>query len=442
MAERRSRRKRREADEAVEDDISQKRELEIAKYLRSKVPTKKTTLLGHKVDYFIASKAIDCLLDSKWATNEKGEEPLFTTRESVVEYMQRMLVHQYFHRAQPIPVRKKDTKRTEDPTESSAAEDTRDKKKDRVKKDKKDKADKETEKEKNKSRESSKEEKVEKDDKKDTEKDNKDKKDEKEPKENKVKKEGKDGERKKEKPRFKLDMHLEQVFVDGNNPYVWIYEPTPVQSWVIGILVLIAATAICLFPLWPRYLRNFVYYLSIAGAGFLLFVFSLVILRFVIFVIIWLLTFGKHNFWILPNLTEDVGVLESFWPLYQYEYKGGKKNEKDDDSKEEDGGDKKDKKKQKKQKSEDEQSDEGQKVKEEKNGSNQTDDDDEETEEVEEEEEQSEKGTEEEDGDNKSGENAPLLEDEDASSNPIKSNNGDADNGFEILDVQESSETS
>lgn len=36
-----------------------------------------------------ASKAVDCLLDSKWAKAKKGEEALFTTRESVVDYCNR-----------------------------------------------------------------------------------------------------------------------------------------------------------------------------------------------------------------------------------------------------------------------------------------------------------------------------------------------------------------
>lgn len=62
--------------------------------------------------------------------------------------------------------------------------------------------------------------------------------------------------------------------------------------------------------------------------------------RLVIFTLVWLFTFGKHHFWLLPNLTEDVGFFESFWPLYKYEYKGQvdkkKKKEKDksDDDKE------------------------------------------------------------------------------------------------------------
>lgn len=44
----------------------------------------------------LASKAVDCLLDSKWAKAKKGEEALFTTRESVVDYCNRYdLIHQF-----------------------------------------------------------------------------------------------------------------------------------------------------------------------------------------------------------------------------------------------------------------------------------------------------------------------------------------------------------
>lgn len=41
--------------------------------------------------------------------------------------------------------------------------------------------------------------------------------------------------------------------------------------------------------------------------------------RVIIFSIIWILTLGKHHFWIFPNLTEDVGVIESFRPLYKHD---------------------------------------------------------------------------------------------------------------------------
>ena len=41
-----------------------KEEYAVAKFMRSNVPTKTTTLCGMKVDYFVGSKAIDALLAS------------------------------------------------------------------------------------------------------------------------------------------------------------------------------------------------------------------------------------------------------------------------------------------------------------------------------------------------------------------------------------------
>lgn len=50
----------------------------------------------------------------------------------------------------------------------------------------------------------------------------------------------------------------------------------------------------------------------------------------ILFVIVWLLTFGKVTFWLLPNLTEDVGFFESFRPTYRCEFKdASKKDEKE-----------------------------------------------------------------------------------------------------------------
>lgn len=56
--------------------------------------------------------------------------------------------------------------------------------------------------------------------------------------------------------------------------------------------------------------------MSIAAAGFLVFILGLAVLRFVVFCMVWTVSGSKHHFWLFPNLTEDVGFLESFWPLY------------------------------------------------------------------------------------------------------------------------------
>lgn len=43
--------------------------------------------------------------------------------------------------------------------------------------------------------------------------------------------------------------------------------------------------------------------------------------RYILFGVIWAVSVGKHHFWLLPNLTEECGFLESFQPLYTYEHR-------------------------------------------------------------------------------------------------------------------------
>ena len=62
-----------------------------------------------------------------------------------------------------------------------------------------------------------------------------------------------------------------------------------------------------------------------------------VLVQHILFWCVWLFTHGTHHFWIFPNLTEDVGVLESFKPVYSFEYKG----DDDDDNEENEDGDEK-----------------------------------------------------------------------------------------------------
>ncbi|EGW05109.1 Translocation protein SEC62 [Cricetulus griseus] len=239
-----------------------KEEKAVAKYLRFNCPTKSTNMMGHRVDYFIASKAVDCLLDSKWAKAKKGEEALFTTRESVVEYCNRLLKKQFFHRALKVMKMKydKDIKKEKDKGKSeSGKEDDKKSKKETVKEEK-------TKKEKEKKKDGEKEE---------------------------SKKEETPGTPKKKetKKKFKLEPHDDQVFLDGNEVYVWIYDPVHIKTFVMG----------------------------------------LILARCILFLIIWLITGGRHHFWFLPNLTADVGFIDSFRPLYTHEYKGPKADLKKDE---------------------------------------------------------------------------------------------------------------
>ncbi|KAM9279648.1 translocation protein SEC62 [Morus bassanus] len=292
MAERRRHRKRiQEVGEPFKEEKA------VAKYLRFNCPTKSTNMMGHRVDYFIASKAVDCLLDSKWAKAKKGEEALFTTRESVVDYCNRLLKKQFFHRALKVMKMKpdKDTKKEKEKGKAESGKEEEKKSKKESGKDEKTKKEKEKEK------------------KKDGEKEE-------------CKKDETPGTPKKKetKRKFKLEPHEDQVFLDGNEVYVWIYDPVHFKTFAMGLVLVIAVIAATLFPLWPAEMRVGVYYLSVGAGCFVASILLLAVARCILFLIIWLITGGRHHFWFLPNLTADVGFIDSFRPLYTHEYKGPK----------------------------------------------------------------------------------------------------------------------
>jgi len=259
-----------------EEDVISKDDLKIVDFLKSKTPTKRTKFLHQQVDYFYANKAVDALLDSPWAT---GDALLFSDRQSCVDFLNRLLEHKFFHRAKKIAITDKDLK----PKELKKKREKEEREKARRKK------------------------------RAETAEDSEDAKKEESEREEK--------ERKKKK-KIKLDMHLEQIFVDGTDAYVWMYEPTPFWYNLAGAGLLLGVVAMCLFPLWPPVVRQGVYYLSVSAAGFLAAIMGLAVLRTIVFLAIWLLSLGRHHWWLLPNLTKDVGFFESFWPLYEYEYRG------------------------------------------------------------------------------------------------------------------------
>ncbi|XP_048478346.1 translocation protein SEC62 isoform X3 [Plutella xylostella] len=286
MADKRKTKKRKERKkeygEQQESEKPTKAEYAVAKWLKANVPTKKTKFLNHHVEYFTGVKAVDALLTSKWAS---GKTPLFTTRHDVTDFLHQMLLHKLFHRAKKVPVSEQELR----------------------------------------GKSKKKEKEIEKASKSGDEKDDK----------NADGKEQKDAkEKEKKKRKIRLEMHLEQVFLDTMDAYVWLYDPMPWYYWLCGFLLVLGTVAVCMFPLWPATVRKGVYYLSIAAAGFLVLIIALAVLRVVVFCCVWVLTLARHHLWLLPNLTEDVGFVASFWPLYHYEYRGpGSESEKASKSK-------------------------------------------------------------------------------------------------------------
>merc|ERR1712142_418007 len=100
-----------------------------------------------------------------------------------------------------------------------------------------------------------------------------------------------------------------------------------------GLAVVVGAIAVCLFPLWPEWMRVGAYYLSLFAAGLLGLILGLSIFRYVLYAFLWLATLGKVQFFLLPNLTEDVGIVDSFLPVYGLETHWGNETDQSDKKK-------------------------------------------------------------------------------------------------------------
>merc|ERR1712088_1010745 len=61
---------------------------------------------------------------------------------------------------------------------------------------------------------------------------------------------------KKKKRKIRLDMHLDQIFVDSSDAYVWLYDPVGWFYWAGGTAIVLGTIAVCLFPLWPPMMRT------------------------------------------------------------------------------------------------------------------------------------------------------------------------------------------
>ena len=96
--------------------------------------------------------------------------------------------------------------------------------------------------------------------------------------------------------------------------YAWLYEGDATYSNVLTGLVIAGFLACVCFPLWPQFLKVWIWYLS---CTLLLVIFGLCIVRGVAFTVFWI---GGYEFWILPNLfDESLGVAESFVPVFTFQ---------------------------------------------------------------------------------------------------------------------------
>ncbi|KAL7747640.1 Translocation protein S62 [Sorochytrium milnesiophthora] len=103
---------------------------------------------------------------------------------------------------------------------------------------------------------------------------------------------------------------------DAQDYYVMLYAPTNYKLLLGSVGLVATLLAGVMFPLWPEFARVGVWYLSIGAMGLLGVLVVLAIIRLVIFVP--LLLAGKPG-WLFPNLWADVGIIESFKPVWEWQ---------------------------------------------------------------------------------------------------------------------------
>eukprot|EP01023_Acetabularia_acetabulum_P000477 TRINITY_DN10188_c0_g1_i4.p1 TRINITY_DN10188_c0_g1~~TRINITY_DN10188_c0_g1_i4.p1 ORF type:complete len:313 (-),score=39.92 TRINITY_DN10188_c0_g1_i4:233-1171(-) len=101
---------------------------------------------------------------------------------------------------------------------------------------------------------------------------------------------------------------------DEESFYAWLYErPTPAWQYILSGVALLALVAVCFYPLAPIWLKIKVAEVSLY---LLIFIFAVLIVRFVIFLGLWITT--GNEFWILPDLLEDVPPQKAVAKLYSF----------------------------------------------------------------------------------------------------------------------------
>ncbi|KAF8637907.1 hypothetical protein AX17_002530 [Amanita inopinata Kibby_2008] len=113
-----------------------------------------------------------------------------------------------------------------------------------------------------------------------------------------------------------LQIIPEQKF-DKEEYYAWFYEGSQWTTYAGGIAMVALMLAGVMFPLWPPIMRLGVWYLSILMLGLIGLFFAVAVFRLIFYVITILI--ASPGIWIFPKLFADVGFVESFIPLWEWD---------------------------------------------------------------------------------------------------------------------------
>jgi translocation protein SEC62 len=104
---------------------------------------------------------------------------------------------------------------------------------------------------------------------------------------------------------------------EDDSYYIWLYEGSQWRMKLYAAGALVAIMAVVLFPLWPFFMRQGVWYISMAMLGLVGLFFAMAIVRLILFVVTMFV--APPGLWLYPNLFEDVGFFDSFRPVWAWQ---------------------------------------------------------------------------------------------------------------------------
>jgi len=113
-----------------------------------------------------------------------------------------------------------------------------------------------------------------------------------------------------------LQINPMQMFQETDY-YAWFYEGSQWTTYIGGIAMVAIMLAGVMFPLWPPIMRLGVWYLSMAVLGLIGLFFAIAIVRLIFYIITVIV--ASPGIWIFPKLFADVGFVESFIPLWEWD---------------------------------------------------------------------------------------------------------------------------
>jgi len=99
--------------------------------------------------------------------------------------------------------------------------------------------------------------------------------------------------------------------------YAWFYEGSQWTTYAGAAALVAIMLAGVMFPLWPPTMRLGVWYLSIACLGLVALFFGIAIVRLIFYIIS--VVVASPGIWIFPKLFADVGFVDSFIPLWEWD---------------------------------------------------------------------------------------------------------------------------